>query len=568
MENGKLMWWQERIAYQIYPMSFCDADGDGIGDIRGIIGKLDYLASLGVGILWLSPIYPSPNEDNGYDIADHTGVQPAFGVMADVEELLEEAHKRDLKVILDLVANHTSKEHEWFQKSRKRIEPYSGYYFWTDKPNNWTGFFGGKAWEFDPERGQSYLHLFAKGQPDLDYHNPLVVEEMEKVMRFWLDKGADGFRCDVVNILWKEDLGNGRWKPALVGSEKYISTEGVHALLRKFNRDVFSRYDCFTVGETVFVTPKMARDLTDPGRGELDAAFSFEHMESDCFFVKWFLRKFSPTRFFRILSKWQKALPWNTLYLENHDQSRSVSRFADDGRFHSQSAKTLAVLLLSLRGTPFIYQGEEIGMTNADLAGMDEVRDVESINIWNLGRKLLIPRRLRWKMVRTKGRDNARTPMQWSAARNGGFTDGVPWLKVNSNHKTINVASQERDADSVLNFYRRMAAFRNGSAVLLRGAYRELLARRGVFAFERALDGGRLVVVVNLSGRRRPAPFAGVCLVSTEGRARLEGEMEPYEAAVLADAVETSRSQRAGSTAGLSARRGPACRPPETGRQP
>ena len=300
-------WWKERIVYQIYPMSFCDSNGDGIGDLQGIISKLDYLKKLGVGVLWLSPVYPSPNEDNGYDISDYCGIHPDYGTLEDMDELLRQAHERDIKIILDLVINHTSKAHEWFQKSRQRIEPYTDYYIWKKgkkgkKPSNWTSFFGEDCWEYDELRGEYYLHLFAKGQPDLNYRCPSVVDAVEDVMRFWLDRGVDGFRCDVINILWKNSLDNGKWKPALTGSEHYISTDGLHRLLHRFNEDVLTQYDCYTVGETVFVTPKMADDLVNPARGELNTVFSFEHMETDCYFVKWFLRRFSPDRFFSCLS--------------------------------------------------------------------------------------------------------------------------------------------------------------------------------------------------------------------------------------------------------------------------
>ena len=531
-------WWKERIVYQIYPMSFCDSNGDGIGDLQGIISKLDYLKKLGVGVLWLSPVYPSPNEDNGYDISDYCGIHPDYGTLEDMDELLRQAHERDIKIILDLVINHTSKAHEWFQKSRQRIEPYTDYYIWKKgkkgkKPSNWTSFFGEDCWEYDELRGEYYLHLFAKGQPDLNYRCPSVVDAVEDVMRFWLDRGVDGFRCDVINILWKNSLDNGKWKPALTGSEHYISTDGLHRLLHRFNEDVLTQYDCYTVGETVFVTPKMADDLVNPARGELNTVFSFEHMETDCYFVKWFLRRFSPDRFFSCLSKWQTSLDWNTVYFENHDQPRSVSRFGDDIHYHDESAKTLATLLLSLRGTAFIFEGQEIGMTNFDFEDMTPVRDVESHNIWALTGRLRLPKALRWRMIKQKSRDNARTPMQWSGEANGGFTTGTPWLSVNSNHKTINVAAQEEDFGSVLNYYRRLIALRNGGSVLKFGSYKELYLKDGVFAFEREYEGESLVTVVNISGSVRITPLVGNCLISTEGRARLEGEMKPYEAAII-----------------------------------
>lgn len=531
-------WWQERIVYQIYPMSFCDSNGDGIGDLRGIISKLDYLKKLGVGVLWLSPPYPSPNEDNGYDISDYCDIHPNYGTLEDMDELLREAHARDIKIILDLVINHTSKAHDWFQKSRARIEPYTDYYIWRKgkngkKPNNWTSFFGEDCWEWDELRGEYYLHLFAKGQPDLNYRCPAVVDEVENVMRFWLERGADGFRCDVINILWKNSLENAKWKPALIGSENYISTKGLHKLLHRFNQDVLSKYDCYTVGETVFVTPPMADDLINPEREELNTVFSFEHMETDCYFIKWFLRSFSPDRFFETLTKWQNALSWNTVYLENHDQPRSVSRFGNDTQYHDESAKTLATLLLSLRGTAYIFEGQEIGMTNFDYEDMTPVRDVESKNIWALTERLHLPKALRWRMIELKSRDNARTPMQWSSEKNGGFSEGEPWLTPNSNYKTINVAAEEEDFGSVLNYYRRLIAIRNESAVLKRGSFKELYRKRGVYAFRREHEGESLITVINLSGEERRTPYMGECVISTEGKIMLEGAMKPFEAAII-----------------------------------
>lgn len=531
-------WWKQRIVYQIYPMSFCDSNGDGIGDIRGIISKLDYLKELGGGILWLSPLYPSPNKDNGYDISDYRGIHENYGTLEDMDELIAEAKRRDIKILMDLVINHTSDQHEWFQKSRRRIEPYTDYYIWKagekgKKPSNWGSFFGEDCWEYDELRGEYYLHLFAKEQPDLNYRSEAVVNAVEDVMRFWLDRGVDGFRCDVINILYKNSLENGKWKPALTGSEHYISTEGTHRLLNRFNKEVFSNYDCFTVGETVFVTPKMADDLVNPARAELNSVFSFEHMETDCYFVKWFIRKFSPDRFFKTLTKWQTSLDWNTVYFENHDQPRSVSRFGDDGRYHDESAKALAVLLLTLRGTAFMFEGQEIGMTNFDFPDMEKVRDVESKNIWNLTGRLHLPKKLRWKMIKLKSRDNARTPMQWNGDINGGFTTGTPWLSVNGNYPQINVEKQLSDESSVLSFYKHMIAYRNGSDVLKLGSFREIYRRGGVYAYERELDGEKLSVVINLTSKEKKNPVSGTTVISNYGRAGIDGELAPFEAAVI-----------------------------------
>ena len=535
-------WWKRKIIYQIYPMSFCDSNGDGIGDLPGIISRLDYLQRLGVGALWLSPVYPSPNKDNGYDISDYCEIHPNYGTLADMDRLIAEAKKRDIRIIMDLVINHTSDRHEWFQKSRRREEPYTDFYIWRKgekgkKPTNWGSFFGEDCWEYDEVRGEYYLHLFAKEQPDLNYHNEKVIAAIENVMRFWLDRGVAGFRCDVINIIYKEAIKNGRWRPALTGCEYYLSTPGCHRVLHRLNRDVLSRYDAFTVGETVFVTPKMADDLVNPQREELCTVFSFEHMETDCFKIKWFLRKFKPDRFFACLTKWQNALPWNTVYFENHDQPRSVSRYGNDAEYHDQSAKALATLLLTLRGTPFLYEGEEIGMTNFDFPDMEKVRDVESINIWNMGKRLHLPYGLRWRMIKTKSRDNARTPMQWDDSINGGFSAGTPWLSVNGNYPRINVKQQEDDPGSVLSYYRQLIAFRNGSRVLQEGDFTELYRKNGVYAYRRACDGEALTVVISLAEGERKNPASGEVVCSNYGRETAPARLAPYEALVLREVV-------------------------------
>lgn len=535
-------WWKRKIIYQIYPMSFCDSNGDGIGDLPGIISRLDYLQRLGVGALWLSPVYPSPNKDNGYDISDYCEIHPNYGTLADMDRLIAEAKKRDIRIIMDLVINHTSDWHEWFQKSRRREEPYTDFYIWRKgekgkKPTNWGSFFGEDCWEYDEVRGEYYLHLFAKEQPDLNYHNEKVIAAIEDVMRFWLDRGVAGFRCDVINIIYKEAIKNGRWRPALTGCEYYLSTPGCHRVLHRLNRDVLSRYDAFTVGETVFVTPKMADDLVNPQREELCTVFSFEHMETDCFKIKWFLRKFKSDRFFACLTKWQNALPWNTVYFENHDQPRSVSRYGNDAEYHDQSAKALATLLLTLRGTPFLYEGEEIGMTNFDFPDMEKVRDVESINIWNMGKRLHLPYGLRWRMIKTKSRDNARTPMQWDDSINGGFSAGTPWLSVNGNYPRINVKRQEDDPGSVLSYYRKLIAFRNGSRVLQEGDFTELYRKNGVYAYRRACDGEALTIVISLAEGERKNPASGEVVCSNYGRETAPARLAPYEALVLREVV-------------------------------
>ena len=539
-------WWKKEAIYQIYTRSFNDTNGDGIGDIPGIIEKLDYLKGLGVGIIWLSPVYASPDRDNGYDISDYRAIHPGYGTMEDMDRLIDQAGQRGIRIIMDLVINHTSDRHEWFQKSRKGIEPYRDYYIWRDGkkgklPNNWTSFFAEDCWVFDEERQQYYLHLFAKEQPDLNYRNPGVLEEVKAVLEFWLDKGVAGFRCDVINVIFKNSLDNGRRKLVLTGSEHYLSTPGNHEILKELRRDVLDRYDCFTVGETVFVTPEEGRMLSHPDRKELDMIFSFEHMEADQYFVKWFKRKFSPRRFGRALDRWQREIPWNANYFENHDQLRSVSRFGDDRQYHRESATMLATLLLSLRGSPFIFQGQEIGMTNFDYKSMDEVEDVESHNVYAFLKGLHLSEKRCWNMIRASSRDNGRTPVQWSAGRQSGFTTGTPWLGINGNYVQINVESQMEDPDSIWNYYRRMLALRRNSPVLIDGDYEPLKISKRLFAFRRILKNKRWAVLLNFSSKTVPAECQGRIIMGNYKRDSFDGKLNPYEGIILEE-TETSIS--------------------------
>lgn len=536
-----LKWWQERVVYQIYPRSFQDSNGDGIGDLQGIISRLDVLKDLGVGIIWLSPVYPSPNVDYGYDISDYLDINPEFGTMADMEELLAEAEKRDLKIVMDLVINHTSDQHPWFQKSRDQNSPYRDYYIWRPgkgrrPPNNWSGFFGGRTWQYDEKSGEYYLHLFAKNQPDLNWRNPKVMAEVKEIMRFWLDKGVAGFRCDVINILYKTSLEDGRKSLILTGSEHYLSQAGTHEILRELRRDVLDHYDCFTVGETVFVTPKTALDLMAPERKELNMLFSFAHMETDQYIVKWFKRRFQGGRFAKSISKWQTALPWNANYFENHDQPRSVSRFGNM-EYWEKSAKLLCIMLLTLRGTPFIYQGQEIGMTNFDFTSMDQLRDVESHSIYAIAKGLGFPKALRWRMIQATSRDNARTPMQWDSSAYAGFSTNEPWLGVNKNYSSINVESQLDDPDSIRSMYKTMIALRAGSDTLKAGSFEALKISKELFAYRRSLKGEGLVVILNFSTRQQRLPWEGAVLVlSNYERQVYDGNLEPYEGVILKEA--------------------------------
>lgn len=534
-----MQWWQERVVYQIYPRSFKDHNKDGVGDLQGIIEKLDYLKALGIGIIWLCPIYCSPNVDYGYDISDYKNINPEYGTMEDFEELIEACQKRDIFLIMDLVINHTSDQHPWFCESRDPESPYRDYYFWLQgkdqkPPNNWTSFFAEDCWVYDDRSNAWYLHLFAKQQPDLNYHNPAVLEKIKDIMRFWLDKGARGFRCDVINVIYKESLANGKRKLILTGSEHYLSRPGMHIILKHLNREVLSQYDCFTVGETVFITPQVARDLCAPERNELNMVFSFEHMETDQYIVKWFKRRFHAGRLARALAHWQKELDWNANYLENHDQPRSVSRFGDDSpRYWQSSAKVLATLLLTLRGTPFIYQGEEIGMTNFDYTSMEQIRDVESRNVDRLAKKLGIPKKIRWNLIRKTSRDNARTPMQWSDEPEAGFSGGTPWIDVHHNYHQIHVAQQEKDPDSILNYYRTLIRLRANHPALLSGDFLLVEGNRKRIVFERSEKEEKLTILLSFSKKKQRVHRMGPVLLSSSGRLTYDGILLPYEAVIL-----------------------------------
>jgi len=530
-------WWKDAIIYQIYPRSFQDSNGDGIGDLPGIISRLDHLQELGVGAVWLSPVYKSPNADNGYDISDYREINPEYGTMEDMDRLIAEAKARGIRIIMDLVINHTSTDHYWFRQSRDRNSPYADYYYWAhggadgSLPNNWTGFFGEDCWEFDPERCEYYLHLFAKSQADLNYHNPAVLEEVKDILRFWLRKGVAGFRCDVINILWKDSLESSKKRLALTGSEHYLSLEGTHEILREL-RQVLDEYDAVTVGETVFVTPRQAHDLCDQERKELNMVFSFEHMECDQYFLKWFKRKFRPKVFFECLTKWQKELDWNAIYLENHDQPRSIPRFGSV-KYWKESGRLLAALALTLRGTPFIYQGQEIGMLDFDFTRMRQLNDVESKNVEKVLRRFHIPQKLRWKIIRRTSRDNARTPFQWTDGPKAGFTDGRPWLGVNHNCDKINLARQEQDPDSIWNWYKALSALRRDTEALRRGTFQPLETGDQVFAYRRASGEDAYTVVLNFSDKPASVAHRGEVVMSNYGKGTFDGQMQPWEAVIL-----------------------------------
>jgi len=550
-------WWKDRIAYQIYPRSFQDSNNDGIGDIPGIISRLDEIKNLGAGIIWLSPVYASPDADNGYDISDYYSIDPKFGTMADMERLFAEAAKRDIKIIMDLVINHTSDEHEWFQKSRDPVSPYRDYYIWRPgkngsgkngrPPNNWTSFFMGDAWEFDEKSGEYYLHLFDKKQPDLNYKNPKVIKEIINILRFWLDKGAGGFRCDVINIIYKTSLNDGKKNIGIRGIEHYKCQEGNHAILRELRRDALDKYDCFTVGETVMVNLDEAKLLCDKSRGELDMLFYFEHLEVDRRVAHFIPKKFRASKLLKVLSKWQRGLEWNAVYLENHDQARVVSHFGDgtcssDGsppEYWQRSAKMLALMELTLRGTPFIYQGQEIGMTNFDFKSLEQVDDVMSHGLDKLMMKMRIPGFLRWKWIKSGSRDNARTPMQWDDSENAGFSAAKPWLGINGNYRFINYASQKNDPASVLNFYRALIALRQKTECLKHGEFEPLYADDRLMVYRRVLGDEVYAVALNFSARKVKLPkkargfLSGAPIMANTGRTVLDGTLLPWEGALL-----------------------------------
>ncbi len=475
-------WYKDAVFYQVWPRSFKDGNGDGMGDLLGVYEKLDYIQSLGCTGIWFSPIYPSPGADCGYDIADYLDIAPEFGGMEAFKMVLEGAHARGMKVLMDLVVNHTSDEHEWFRKSRKRIDPYTDYYIWRPGkkggklPNNWDSNFEGKAWTWDEERGEYYLHLFAVKQPDLNMDNPLVREEVKKLMRFWLDMGVDGFREDVITYISKaEGLPNDHIFPIYKGMPKYNHGPHVHEYLAEFKRDVWDNYDIFTLAEAPLVSPEKALSYIDEEKGQLDSMIQFQCQCADCLFTDYLPTKFHLRKLKKAFSSWQKKLSgraWNCLYIENHDHPRIVSRYGSE-KFWKESAKTLAAAYLFQQGTPFIYQGQEIGMTNFKPDSIEAYRDVQTIwNYHNTNQNKSPEERLRilWR----SSRDNARTPMQWSGEKNAGFTTAdTPWMDVNPNYVDINVAQQKDDPDSILNFYRRAIHVRQKLSCVKDGNYVE-----------------------------------------------------------------------------------------------
>lgn len=510
----KNCWWKKSVVYEIYVRSFKDGDGDGIGDLRGILEKLDYLKELGVDVLWLTPVYESPGDDNGYDISDYCSIMETFGTMEDFEELLSEAHKRGLKIVMDLVVNHTSDEHVWFAESRKsRKGPYRNYYIWRDgkqegmPPNNWTSSFLGSAWQYDETTGQYYLHLFSPKQPDLNWDYEPVRKQVYKMMRWWLDKGIDGFRMDVISLISK-DSEKLYEDSEINGHTVCANGPRVHEYLQEMRREALSGYDVMTVGETPAVTVEEAGKYASLHQTELDMVFQFELMDVDGGESgKWNDTKFCLADVKRVLRKWQKGLhghAWGSLFWNNHDQPRVVSRFGDIStrEYWKKSAKMLAVALYFLEGTPYIYQGEELGMTNLDFSDIEDFRDIESLNAYHeyVEKEKSISHEDMMRYLRKSSRDNARTPMQWNDSTYAGFGTGKPWIGVNSNYTWLNAEAQLKDEDSVLRFYQKLIRILRENELVCSGTFEEFLEESDeLYCYRRFTDEGELVVCCNFT---------------------------------------------------------------------
>jgi len=510
-------WWKEIVVYQIYPRSFKDSNGDGIGDLHGIIQKLDYLKELGVDVIWLSPVYKSPNDDNGYDISDYQDIMDEFGTLADWEELLAEMHKRGIKMLMDLVVNHTSDEHPWFVESRKsKDNPYRDFYIWRPgrdghEPNNWRSHFSGSAWQYDETTDEYYLHLFTKKQPDLNWENPKVREEVYKMMDWWLQKGVDGFRMDVINMISKvaglPDVTPNNDDRYQYGGQYFCNGPRMMVYLTEMKRRVLSKYDVMTVGETPNVSTEDAVMIVHGETGALNMVFQFEHMgldSTDGEGSRRSVKRWKLADLKAVTTRWQKDLEknaWNSIYLANHDQPRAVSRFGNDRQFRVESAKMLATFTHMLQGTPYVYQGEEIGMTNVPFESIDDYRDVETLNMYKemVEEKGVDPDDM-LKIFHAKSRDNARTPVQWDDTDQAGFTAGTPWIKVNPNYKEINVAQALADPDSVLHYYKKLIQLRKENLIIVYGKYDLILdAHKEIYAFTRTLDDDRLLIILNFS---------------------------------------------------------------------
>ena len=532
-------WWKEAVAYQIYPRSFVDTNGDGIGDIRGVITKLDYLKDLGIDVIWICPMYKSPNDDNGYDISDYKDIMADFGTMDDFDELLEQVHARGMKLILDLVINHTSDEHPWFIESRKsKDNPYRDYYIWRDgkdgkEPNNWESIFHGSAWKYDELTDQYFMHIFSSKQPDLNWENPVVRNELYETVNWWLDKGVDGYRVDAISHIKKAsgfpDLPNPDGLDYVSSFPYHLNQPGIQTFLEELHRETFAKYDIMTVGEANGVTIADADEWVGEKNGKFNMIFQFEAnglwgQDTD--------GKLDLLTLKKVYTRWQHALEgtgWNALFLENHDLPRSVSVWGDDKNYWLESSKALATLFFFMQGTPFIYQGQEIGMTNAKFDSIDDYDDVSAKNAYRIGlangkthEELMAP-------IWINGRDNSRTPMQWSAEEGAGFTTGTPWIKLNPNYKSINVAAAQQDENSILNYYKKMIKLRKADELLIYGKYDLILPDdEQVYAYTREWNGEKAVIIVNMFGQ--------------EAKITLPEELNSYRYELVLSSIHTSAS--------------------------
>ena len=552
-------WWKESVVYQIYPRSFCDSNGDGIGDLNGITGKLDYLKELGIDVIWLSPVYKSPNDDNGYDISDYQAIMDEFGTMEDFDRMLATAHEKGIKIMMDLVVNHTSDEHKWFIESRKSTDnPYRDYYIWRPAkedgslPNNWGSCFSGPAWEYDKTTDMYFLHLFSKKQPDLNWDNPAVRQDVFDMMNWWLKKGVDGFRMDVISLISKEP-GLPDKEPGINGYATFnVSANGphVHEYLQEMRQKALNNADTITVGECSGVTLEEAKKYARSDEKELNMVFQFEHMDvdSDEKAGKWTTRKMDLRDLKKILTRWQKGLQdiaWNSLYWENHDQPRSVSRFGNDSdEYREISAKMLATCIHMMQGTPYVYQGEELGMTNCPFNTLENFRDLESINAFHeLTEQGKMTEEEMMAAIGYKGRDNARTPMQWDDSANAGFSgaDATPWIMVNPNYTKINAKDQVSREDSVFKYYQKLIRLRHESDLIVYGTYDLILDDdKDIYAYIRTLGDEKLIVYCNFSENTRevelPEEFTdGKILISNYNDAKVSEKitLRPYEAIVI-----------------------------------
>lgn len=552
-------WWKNAVVYQIYPRSFKDSNGDGIGDLQGIYEKLDYLAELGINVIWMSPVYKSPNDDNGYDISDYQDIMDDFGTMDDFDRVLKKAHSLNIKIMMDLVVNHTSDEHKWFIESKKsKDNPYHDYYMWADPdkngnpPNRWESCFSGSAWEYVESVGQFYLHSFSRKQPDLNWDNPKVRDEVFKMMTWWCDKGIDGFRMDVISMISKyPGLPDGPENGNGYTGNTSCDGPNIHKYLREMNEKVLSKYRLITVGECPGVNAEQAKKYANIDGSELDMIFQFEHVSGStlkpCHHGKWDGEAMTMPELRANFTKWQKDLEgcaWNSLFLSNHDQPRCVSRFGNDSeQYRELSAKMLATMTHFQKGTPYVYQGEELGMTNAYMENIADYRDIESLNAYKeLTKKENIPAETVMGYIKAVGRDNARTPMQWDASENGGFTSGTPWLQVNKNYKTINAAAQVNDPDSVFAYYKKLIALRHTNEVMVDGVYDVLIPDHPqIYAYTRTLGDKQLLVLCNDSDTNVAIPaeiqekiHAAKNILIQNYKDTDESTLRPYEAVVYA----------------------------------